>query len=238
MAETELLNDSLLESSEIVANNRMNRERGIRGNNSYTKDLGLDPMRFLCDRLQTQERAAWLDLCCGSGRALIEAGQEFERDGLGGRVSLHGVDLVGLFAAVPRLPECVRLEEASLTAWTPGDDYDLITCVHGLHYIGDKLGLIRRAVSWLKPDGLFAAHLDYANLRLEDGKSVAVMIGKELRNAGLEYRQHKRVLICRGRKALDLPYLYIGADDTAGPNYTGQPAVNSHYRIIAAKSPF
>jgi len=28
------------------------------------------------------------------------------------------------------------------------------------------------------------------------------------------------------------PYSYIGADTNAGPNYTGQPAVDSHYRSI------
>jgi len=26
------------------------------------------------------------------------------------------------------------------------------------------------------------------------------------------------------------PLAYLGANDTAGPNFTGQPAVNSHYR--------
>ena len=28
----------------------------------------------------------------------------------------------------------------------------------------------------------------------------------------------------------DLPYTYLGADDRAGANYTGQPAVHSNYR--------
>jgi len=29
---------------------------------------------------------------------------------------------------------------------------------------------------------------------------------------------------------VDLPYTYLGADDRAGANYTGQPAVHSYYR--------
>jgi SAM-dependent methyltransferase len=228
MKTPQLLDDSTLERSEIVANNRMNRERGIRGNNSYTKDLGIDPAAFLRGRLQTEEAVRWLDLCCGSGRALIEAGIEFQGAGSGARVALHGVDLAGMFAPLPAALTFVRLEEASLVSWQPGSEYDLITCVHGLHYIGDKLDLIRRAVSWLKPTGMFAAHLDYSNLRLDDGKS-ALAVAKDLRHGGLEYRQHKRVLICHGGKTLDLPYRYLGADDAAGPNYTGQPAVNSYY---------
>ena len=32
-----------------------------------------------------------------------------------------------------------------------------------------------------------------------------------------------------GPVALSLPYRYLGADDRAGPNYTGQPAVVSYY---------
>ena len=39
--------------------------------------------------------------------------------------------------------------QASLATWRPERAYDLITCVHGLHYIGDKLGLVARAASWL-----------------------------------------------------------------------------------------
>jgi SAM-dependent methyltransferase len=230
MQPLDLLNDDMLEASPIIANNRMNRERGLHGNNSYTKDIGLDPARFLRERLQRQERVAWLDLCCGTGTALIEAAQQFDRDGLCSRVALHGIDLVSVFAPIlsPSV-SCLQLETASLAFWRPHRAYDLITCVHGLHYIGDKLGLIQRAISWLVRDGLFLAHLDYANLHLADGKSAAVVIGKELRNAGLIYRPHRRVLVREGNATLELPYRYLGADDTAGPNYTGQPAVNSYY---------
>lgn len=28
---------------------------------------------------------------------------------------------------------------------------------------------------------------------------------------------------------MTLPYAYLGADDGTGPNYTGQPAVDSYY---------
>jgi len=35
-----------------------------------------------------------------------------------------------------------------------------------------------------------------------------------------------------GPRHVDLPYRYLGADDRAGPNYTGQPAIHSIYDII------
>lgn len=64
---------SELEQSDIVANSRMNRERACVGPNSYAREMGFDPLAFLQTRLCTQERVAWLDLCCGRGRALIQA---------------------------------------------------------------------------------------------------------------------------------------------------------------------
>src|SRR5262249_8577045 len=36
-------------------------------------------------------------------------------------------------------------------------------------------------------------------------------------------------IVCEGRKDFTLNYRYLGADDAAGPNYTGQAAVNSYY---------
>ena len=69
---------------------------------------------------------------------------------------------------------CLRLVEASLSTWRPDRPFDLITCVHGLHYVGDKLGLIARAASWLAEDGLFVASLDLANLKLADGRAAGL----------------------------------------------------------------
>ena len=45
--------------------------------------------------------AAWLDLCCGSGSALIQAAGQLCRAGLAGRAVLVGVDLVDAFDAAP-----------------------------------------------------------------------------------------------------------------------------------------
>jgi hypothetical protein len=39
----------------------------------------------------------------------------------------------------------------------------------------------------------------------------------------------ERLIVCESRKDFTLNYQYLGADDAAGPNYTGQAAVNSHY---------
>jgi SAM-dependent methyltransferase len=219
-----LKDDASLTRSEIVANSAMNRERGITGPNSYTQDLPFDVLGYLRERVKRQGQAAWLDLCCGSGRALIEAGTA-----LAGQVEIHGVDLVPLFYPVPVEWACVRLEAASLAEWEPGRAYDLITCVHGLHYVGDKLGLITRALSWLADEGQFLAHLDPTNLRGAEGKPAGPAILKALRASGLAYDSRRRLLRGTGRRALRLPFRYLGADDAAGPNYTGQSAVNSWY---------
>ena len=78
-----LLDDDSLEQSAVVANCRMNRERVLVGANGYDKELGLNPMTFLRERLASGGQAAWLDLCCGSGKALIEAGRIAQEEGLG-----------------------------------------------------------------------------------------------------------------------------------------------------------
>lgn len=137
-----------------------------------------------------------------------------------------------MFYLVPTGLRNVRLEAASLADWEPGRAYDLITCVHGIHYLGDKLGLISRAVSWLTPGGRFLAHLDPANLRDAEGHPAGPVVLKQLRQAGLAYDARKRLLTCEGLRRLQLSFGYLGADDTAGPNYTGQSAVNSWYRRL------
>jgi len=145
-----LLDDARLEASSVVANNAMNRTRQLAGVNSYAKELGFNPV----DRLPPG--GAWLDLCCGSGRALLDA-----RSVLPPSVTLVGVDLVDYFD--PPRPG-VDLVCASVATWTPDRSFDLVTCVHGLHYVGDKLGLLARAASWLTADGLLVADLDLANV--------------------------------------------------------------------------
>ena len=221
-----LLSTEELERSAVVANCRMNRERTLTGSNGYAREVGFHPLDFL----RTLGRpATWLDLCCGTGRALIEASAIDQRDG--GTVAIVGVDLVGGFAdPAGQSSPALRLIEASLATWRPDDRFDLITCVHGLHYIGDKLGLIARAASWLTRDGRFVANLDLANLRLAERPSTARSTATLLRQAGLSYDHRHRRVTCQGSRPVAFPCEYLGADDQAGPNATGQPAVNSHYQ--------
>jgi SAM-dependent methyltransferase len=225
----DLLDDVKLEQSSTVANSRMNRERGLVGVNSYAKDLGLDPLARLKSRLEEKPHVSWLDLCCGRGRALIEAARCCEREQLGASVTLIGIDLVPMFDRYPASHTFLHLHEASALSWEPEGRFDLITCVHGLHYIGDKLGLLQRVTAWLEEDGTFLAHLDFRNLKLTGGQVARRVLLKELRRHGFEYLDRRHLLRCQGRQEFRLPYRYLGADDRAGPNVTGQDAVDSWY---------
>jgi len=225
---THLLNDSWLERSSTVANSRMNRERGCRGGNSYVKELSFDPIEFLEARLRSREAIAWLDICCGAGTALIEAAGHLGSLGFGSRTSIVGIDLVNVFAGHGDLAG-LELVECSAMHWRPDREYDLITSVHGLHYIGDKLALLQRAASWLTRDGVFIANLDPSNLRLEDRHSAVRTIISNLRKHGFVFNSRKRLIRLNGKKEIELPYWYLGGDDKAGPNHTGQPAVTSYY---------
>jgi SAM-dependent methyltransferase len=225
-----LLDAAALEKSEIVANGCMNRQRSLAGPNSYEKDLGFNPLDFLRKCLENKRAASWLDLCCGSGRALLQAAEVYRAANMGHGVKLTGVDLVPMFDRSPPGADGVSLIAASLEKWEPEEQFDLVTCVHGLHYIGDKLGLLQRASGWLNGNGLFAAHLDYRNLRIKGRTSSGAQIGKDLRRAGFRYAPGRRLLSHSSQTLRhSLPYRYLGADDQAGPNFTGQAAVDSYY---------
>lgn len=230
----DLLDDDQLERSAVVANCRMNRERGLLGSNGYGRELGFDPPDELAKRRDENRRPAWLDLCCGSGKALIEAAQ-IARD-RGFDVEIVGVDLVGLFRPIDPDPRPPRLIEVSWRRLRPDRRFDLITCVHGLHYVGDKLGLIAQAVSWLTEGGLFAANLDPRNLKRANGEPAGRTILADLRRSGLEYDRKRRLVVGRGGRTIAIPHQYLGANDQAGPNRAGQPAVDSYYAMVDASA--
>jgi SAM-dependent methyltransferase len=229
-----LLDDKSLERSEVVANAAMNRERGLEGVNSYARDLGFNPLDALRGCLEAQVEAAWLDICCGTGKALVQAAEQIESHGLSGRVRLVGVDLVPMFHPYPSQWRHLSLHEASLSGWRPEGRFDLITSVHGLHYVGDKLGLLQRAASWLTPNGLFTGHLDLANIRIAGTDGPRALL-KLLREASFEYDRRRHIVSRVGGQVVSFPVKYLGADDTAGPNFSGQPAVLSHYGPLASR---
>jgi trans-aconitate methyltransferase len=165
------------------------------------------------------------------GQGVAPGGGDAQSGGLD--VEIVGVDLVGMFHRAAPGTTRLRLIESSLTSWRPDRAFDLITCVHGLHYIGDKLGLITRACSRLAEDGLFVASLDPANLKLADGRAADRATIAALRRACVRYDRRKRLVVCRGRRAVVPPLRYLGADDRAGPNSTGQPAVDSYYEQLS-----
>ncbi|MEH0828682.1 MULTISPECIES: class I SAM-dependent methyltransferase [unclassified Micromonospora] len=224
-----LLSTAALERSAVVANNAMNRERQLAGVNSYARELGFNPVDVLTDRLAGAATAGWLDLCCGTGRALIQAAGQLRGMGVAGRTALVGVDLVDAFDPVPTPPANLRLVCASVATWAPDRPFDLVTCLHGLHYVGDKLAVLARAADWLTPEGRFVADLDLSSIRLADGRPAGRRLTTLLVAAGFTYDSRRRRISRTGRREVRLPYRFLGADDRAGPNYTGQPAVHSHY---------
>ena len=202
----------------------MNRERVLRGGTGYVRELGLDPVAFLIERLARQPRAAWLDLFCGRGLALRDAAAELRSRGATAAV-LRGVDLVPADAW-----EGVELVEASVHRYETADRFDLLTCVHGLHYVGDKLGLIARASRWLTPGGLLVATFDVGMLQLTRGRSARRQLPPALRARGFEVDTRRHLVRRRGpAPEIEWPWRYLGADDRAGPGFTGERAVASHY---------
>ncbi len=216
-----------LEQSDIVANITMNRNRALMGDNSYGKEFDLNPVAELADRLKDNGKATWLDLCCGRGRALIDAAIAFDTNDL----TLHGVDLVDHFDPRSKQYPAITLTVSSLHTWTTPQRYDLVTCIYGLHYIGDKLGVITKAVSWLKPHGIFLANLDLNHVLSQNGLVFTQELIHWFQASGFEIDLQSGVLGKTGSVVISSPFEYLGADDRAGPNATGQPGVASYYRV-------
>lgn len=222
--------------SGVVANNMMNRGRGLAGSNSYQKDLSFNPVEFLLERLENQESVSWLDIACGEGRALIEAATVLAGDPSPEKRSknlqITGIDLAGMFGASPPGLKHLRLQELPVEDYEPeGEEFDLITSVHGLHYIGDKLSVIQKAAGWLKKDGIFLANLELTNLKLAGKGNPSRTFSAFFRKQSFDLDLRKHLLKLQGRRQFDLPFSYLGADDKAGPNSTGQPAVDSYYQF-------
>ena len=90
-----LLDDDRLARSAVVANCRMNRERDLTGSNGYTREIGFSPLDVLRARIAPGRLVAWLDLCCGTGKALIQAARVSHAERID--IEIVGVDLVGMF---------------------------------------------------------------------------------------------------------------------------------------------
>ncbi|ONI86386.1 SAM-dependent methyltransferase [Actinosynnema sp. ALI-1.44] len=206
-----LAHEEELLRSDVVANRSMNRTRPLTGRDSYRTALAFD--------IVAHQPATWLDLCCGSGKALIDAAALLPG------TAITGLDLVDQFTTATAAT--VDLVAAPVSAWQPEHRYDLITCVHGMHYIGDKLGTLTRAVQWLAPKGVFVANFDATAVRDRDGNPLNVT--KALRAADFDYNARTRRIRKIGPDTTPFPWRYLGADKSAGPNYTGQPAVDSYY---------
>jgi ubiquinone/menaquinone biosynthesis C-methylase UbiE len=224
-----LLNEAELEWSAVVANNSMNRERKATGVNSYEKDIKLNPLQFIQSR-KNQNTIQWLDLCCGKGNALIEVAKTLQNTDLEAKTYLTGIDLVDYFADKKDLKN-LTFQTLNLTQWHPDTAYDLITIVHGLHYVGDKIGLIVKAASALKKDGVLTANMDIKNIQIKGCYNKEKTLKSFFKVAQIEYNDRTKMVKIVGAKTIENPFLFEGADDTVGINYTGQRVVDSIYKI-------
>ena len=225
----QLLSKDYLEGSPIVANNRMNRERNAIGVNSYERDIWLSPIEYLAAVSRQKTCIRWLDICCGRAKALIQVAQHFKKQFSDKHYHLIGIDLVDMYDPIPADVRTVSLTTESFFNFKTTQKFDLITCVHGLHYLGDKLAAIQKACNLLTPDGTFIANLDILNIKSLAQEDFHKDMAKWLQCNGIQYNKKRHVITVNGVRSLTIPFKYFGADDQAGPNYTGQEVVDSYY---------
>lgn len=88
--------------------------------------------------------------------------------------------------------------------------------------------MLENAIGALNSSGVFVGNLDLDNNVVEETRSVSHL--KNLFNQnGLQYNARTKVLSRTGGKVINFDLKYLGADDSIGPNYTGQDAVASYY---------
>lgn len=228
-----LLPEKELIWSPIVANSNMNRKRNASGVNSYAQEIRFEPEQFLKNFIEEYGRVKWLDLCCGQGNALLQSARYLENQKLQNKASLTGIDLVNYFTSTPKHIYCVHFEVSSLLNWTKIEKYDLITCIHGLHYVGDKLSTLKKYLAMLSPNGHFTANLDLKSIHIEN-HNTSKFLQPIFEENHISYNSKTKMIECIGTKIIEFGVQYLGANDKAGPNYTGQEAVDSYYII---KSP-
>jgi SAM-dependent methyltransferase len=228
-----LVADAVLEASAVVANRTMNRDRCLAGANSYQKELGVDLGGVIAGLLAARTDAAgpvaWLDVCCGRGQALVDAAHRFEAAARSGHLEIIGLDLVDHFDPAARATPGLCLVVGSMSTWHPERTFDLITCVHGLHYLGDKLHALSRMAGWLSTEGTLLASFDLAAFRWGDGSPAGRSVAAALRAAGFTIDARRHRISMAGGRGVERPFDYLGADPHDGPNYTGQPTVASFY---------
>lgn len=230
-----LKNDTELQWSPIVANNSMNRKRKAIGVNSYEKDIKLNPITYISKKIQhpSQEQFVWFDLCCGEGNALIQTAKYFHGSNQSSRLNFTGIDLVNFFNDIdPSISNMLTFRELNVSKWTPERACDLITIAHGLHYIGDKIGLIIKIAEALKPKGLVIGNLDLNNIKIVGEKNTNKIIKDYFANNGISYNSRTKIITIQGIQKILTKFKYLGANDKAGPNYTGQDVVDSIYQLI------
>ncbi len=226
-----LLRPDELLASPVVANATMNRGRGFSGVNSYERELRFSLTDFLAGRVQERGAALWYDACCGEGRAPVEAGEQFAASEWGRQVQIVGVDLVKMFT--PEQVSNVTLTAADVAAFTLDRPADLVTCVHGLHYVGDKLGFLQHAYAMLAPGGLLLAHLDTNNLRAFGSDTPVWRLAVRRAATGgvtLDFKGHV-LRLARTETPLDFGLTFQGATVSERPNYTGITVIDSWYTV-------
>jgi SAM-dependent methyltransferase len=225
-----LLSEDQLIWSSIVANSSMNRKRQASGINSYEQDLKFKPEIFLEEKIKLSGSASWLDLCCGEGNALIQTAHYFNAKGMQQNLTLTGIDLIDSFQPIDEKITCLQFHTGSVVNWKPNEKYDLITCCHGIHYAGDKLKVIQTAIGAINSNGMLVLNLDLANIIIA-GKNEKNFLINSFKIFKIDYNTRTKILKRTGIAQIDFSLFYTGADDSTGPNYSGQNAVASHYSL-------
>ena len=99
-----------------------------------------------------------------------------------------------------KLKNDTELEWSSIVA---NNSMNRKSIVHGLHYIGDKIGTIIKLAKNLKPNGLLIANLDLANIIVHEVSNSSKEIKRYFKKNNLLYNSRTRILKIEGPKEIE-----------------------------------
>ncbi len=78
---------------------------------------------------------------------------------------------------------------------------------------------------------MFIGNLDLDNIVIKGSENPRKFALNLFKKNNIRYDQKKKLISISGPQKIRTNLRYLGADDKAGPNYTGQPVVNSIYEL-------
>ena len=118
----------------------MKRERGLE---EYERELGLNITQLAKEKIRTNGKFLWYDLCCGVFAAGVDLKYKLVQNGendIASRIYARGIDICTTFPEDHALSGNIVISRGNVADYPIPRDVDLVTCFQGLRYVEEHTG--------------------------------------------------------------------------------------------------